>query len=294
MKVIVISNCLTGSYHGAVTALFPDWDVKAAGFNQAQQWLETGEKPEFAQFLAECDLYIGFPVEGLHMETALNPNAERLIIPDLYFRGLHPDVAKLDGFWGPFSTEEAPHTQCSLIMVGGRALGKTAEETQALFREDVYERLGYFDLFASERNRMIADFAKNGIALDEAFNFWETQRDFVFVPHHPRSVVPVEIIRCAFKDRYLDPEAYVASQSLRETEPDRLAPMTEIWPVYPEIARRFGFEGSLTWHRFPRYSPREMSLAQVIDKTFASLDKMDESWKSVPFVAECAKLLEDV
>ncbi len=171
MKVIVVSNCATSTYYDVTLSLFPDWTIKAAGFNEAERWLQSGEKPEFEQYLKECDLYIGWPLDNLHLATVLNPNAERVIIPELYFRGLHPDVAILEGFWGPFS-EGAPHTQTSLLALGARAIGKTAEETRALFREDVFERLGYFDLYKSEKSHVVAEFGKYGIQLDEAFDFW--------------------------------------------------------------------------------------------------------------------------
>jgi hypothetical protein len=292
MKVIVISNCATSTYYEVVLTLFPDWTIKAAGFNEAERWLQSGEKPEFEQYLKECDLYIGWPLDGLRMATVLNPNAERVIIPELYFRGLHPDVAMLDGFWGPFS-EGAPHTQTSLLMLGAKAIGKSPEATQDLFREDVFERLGFFDLYKSERNRVVENFAANGIPLDEAFDFWETQRDFFYVCHHPRSIVLVDIVRHAFRGRFLDEEAFASSESLRRTQPDRLA-ISEVWPVYPEVARRFGFEGGYTWLKQPQNTPREMSLSRVIEVTFDSLDKMDDAWKSVPFIAECAKRLEGV
>ncbi|CAN2533199.1 hypothetical+protein [Methylocapsa aurea] len=293
MKVIVVSNCATSTYYDVTLSLFPDWTIKAAGFNEAERWLQSGEKPEFEQYLKECDLYIGWPLDNLHLATVLNPNAERVIIPELYFRGLHPDVAILEGFWGPFS-EGAPHTQTSLLALGARAIGKTAEETRALFREDVFERLGYFDLYKSEKSHVVAEFGKYGIQLDEAFDFWETQNDFFYVCHHPRSFVLVDIARYALKGRFLDADAFASSESLRRTQPDRLIVGTEVWPVYPEIARRFGFDGSLTWLRFPHCSPREMSLSHVIDVIFDSLDKMDDAWKSVPFIAECAKRLEGV
>ncbi|OAI26171.1 hypothetical protein A1351_15420 [Methylosinus sp. R-45379] len=293
MKVIVVSNCATSTYYEVVLTLFPDWTIKAAGFNEAERWIETGEKPEFENYLKECDLYIGWPLDGLRLANVLNPSAERVIIPELYFRGLHPDVAMLDGFWGPFS-EGAPHTQTSLIALGAKAIGKTAEETQVLFREDVYEKLGYFDLYKTERSRLVADFGKYGIRLEEAFDFWETQNDFFYVCHHPRSFVLVDIVRNALAGRFLDADAYARSESIRRTQPDKLSAGTEIWPVYPEIARRFGFEGSLTWSRFPNCSPREMSLSRVIDIIFESLGRMDDAWKSVPFIAECAKTLERV
>ena len=292
MKVIVVSNCATSSYYEVVATLFPDWTVKATGFNEAERWLQTGEKPEFEQYLKECDLYIGWPLDGLRLATALNPSAEHMIIPELYFRGLHPDVAMLDGFWGPFS-DGAPHTQTSLLMLGARAIGKSAEATQALFREDVFERLGFFELYKAERSRLVAQYAAHGIHLDEAFDFWETQRDFFYVCHHPRSIVLIDIMRHALRGRFLDEDAFANSESLRRTQPDKLA-VSEVWPVYPEVARRFGFEGGYTWLKQAHSPNREMSLTRVIDVTFESLDKMDDAWKTVPFVAECAKLLEGV
>ncbi|HVT30705.1 MAG TPA: WcbI family polysaccharide biosynthesis putative acetyltransferase [Lacipirellulaceae bacterium] len=290
MNVIVVSNCVTSGYHLAVSSLFPDWNVKAAGINEAERWLRTGEKPEFSLFLADCDLFIGWPIRGHIISTVLNPSADRIILPELYFRGLHPDVAQLNNFWGPFSID-APHTQTSLLMLGARSIGMTAKQTESLFCEAVYDRLGFFDLYKAERRRIVTQFFDAGVQLDEAFDWWEKQGDFFYICHHPRSFVLVDIIRFALKGRYLSEDAFANSESLRWSQRDTLA-WTEVWPVYPEIARRTGFNGSLTWLKNSQCSPREMSLSQVIDNTFKNLERMDAAWKSVPFVAECARRLQ--
>ena len=60
-----------------------------------------------------------------------------------------------------------------------------------------------------------------------------------------------------------------------------------------DIARRLGFEGGLTWLKTHLNQPREMSLRQVVELIYGSLDRMEGDWKQAPFVAQCARLIAD-
>jgi Polysaccharide biosynthesis enzyme WcbI len=290
MQVIISSNCTTRGYYNAVAALFPHWQVKAAGVRESERWIQTGEKPEFVEYINHCDLYIGLPVDGRMIGAELNPNAERIIIPELYFRGLHPDVARLRDFRGPFTISD-PHTQVSTIMLGAKAIGMSVNDTQELFCEDIYQRLGFFDLYNIEKGRLIASFAEREICIKDVFSDWEARGDFFYICHHPRKFVLFDIVRCALRGRHLSEEAFRRSEEYREVQVDTLN-STEVWPVYPEIARHLGFQGDLVWLKSRSESPREMCLREVIEKTFESLESTDSSWKNAPFVSECATLLE--
>lgn len=233
MKAVVISNCVTAAYYNTLRSLFPDWEIKAAGINESLRWLESGEKPQFLDYLESCDLFVGLPIQDNRIDAHLNPSAERVYIPELYFRGLHPDIALANGVWGPFS-EDTPHTQVSLIVLAAYLLGKTVAEAEAYFRRDCYVALGYPDLFEAERIRLCDQFDLHGIDIRDEFQHWQSQGDFFYICHHPRSYVLVDIIRSAFKKR-LSFNEHRASESLRTSVPDHLS-WSESWPVYPELA----------------------------------------------------------
>lgn len=289
MRALVVANCTTQTYVEGLQKLFPDWEVRGVAADLAEEWLADGSRPEFDAYLGACDLYVGEPPGDRHYGTRINPAADKVLIPSLHFRGLHPDIAVVPGFRGPL-TFSAPNTQASLVTLAARALDMGAADTAALFRSDIYRELGFFDLYKTEKKRILALFLSHGINLTEEFAGWEKIGDFFYVCHHPRAVVLIDILRRALAGRYLDAAAFAASADLARLQTDHLATM-EIWPVYPELAKPLGFGGSLTWVRGARPAPIQLSLGDFIEATFETLDAAGQDWRSLPFVTRAAALI---
>jgi|SRR5579862_1197841 len=289
MRVLVMSNCVMATYVACLQALRPDWEVRGVGLDEAGAWLARGVKPEFLRYAGACDLYFGWPLDNHGLADVLNPQADKIIVPPLHFRGLHPDLATLDGFRGPFS-RDAANTQTSLIALAAKWLEYRVEQACALYCERSYEALGFFQLYQSECERLLALFGASGIDLREELRDWEQRGDFFYVCHHPRVFVIVDIVRRALVDRYLDRQRFAGSASLRDTLQDDLA-WSETWPVYPEIARRIGFAGGLTWRLPPPLDGQPLSLHEMVERTFRALDDTPSGWRETGFIVEAAAIL---
>jgi hypothetical protein len=293
MRVLVVSNCVTQTFAQTLQAIFPAWEVRGAGLGESRTWVESNVKPAFTRYARGCDLYFGWSLDDHPLKTILPEQTPRIVVPEIRFRGFHPDLASLPGFRGPFGLT-AFGDQVSLIAVAAKALGYDQEQTARLFDDRTYQRLGYPDFYASERARFIQMLAQAGIDIAAEFTEWEQPGDaFFFVPHHARAHVLVDIVRRALHGKYLDDAGFVRTAALRTRLKDNLA-WSEVWPVYPQLAARLGVPGSLTWLLPTNPGHRELSLAQIIEMTFAGLDAHEGDWRREPFVEQAVAILADL
>ncbi len=289
MRVLVVSNCVTGTFVQTIRAIFPAWDVRGAGVQEAADWLQDNSKPAFTDYAAHCDLYLGWDPAGHPIDLTLNPRADRIVIPSIHFRGLHPDIASVPGLWGPFSTSHN-NDQVSLIMVAAKYLGYSADQTLSLFRPQVFDALGYGGYYDTERTRFIQNFLNAGHDIEMDVRRWEKGHDFFYVPHHPRVFVLFDIIVRALSGTYLHPGQRETAQALRTQQPDNLD-WAEIWPVYPALAQRVGSAGSMTWFLPSQAERRERSLPEMVTLTFAALDNHAGDWKDLAFIREAGMII---
>jgi Polysaccharide biosynthesis enzyme WcbI len=290
MRALVIANCTTQTYVEGLQKLFPDWEVRGVAEDRAQAWFADGSRPDFEAYLRACDLFIGEPADGRNYGPHINPAADKIFIPPLYFRGLHPDISLLPNFRGPL-TVSAPSTQCSLVTLAARALDMNAADTEAMFCADIYREFGFLDLYKTQKKRLLGLFASHGIDLTAEFAGWEKIGAFFHVCHHPRPEVMTDILRRALVGRYLDAAAFEASAGLAQTQTDHLA-RAEVSPIYPEIAAPLGFQGSMTWIRPSRPERQRLSLSEFIEGTFSALDAMGQDWRKQSFVERAASVMK--
>jgi hypothetical protein len=257
--------------------------------NEATEWLIDNSKPEFTTYARHCDLYLGWDPSTHSVGTVLNPFAERIVMPMIRFRGLQPDIASLAGLRGPFSVRD-PDDQVSLIILAANALGYDPQKTKSLFQAEVYDALGYFSFYEAERARFVQVFLDVGIDIETQFQDWECAGDFFFVPHHPRVFVLFDVVLQAVSNRYLRDGDIQAARALRAQQAEEFA-WSERWPIYPEIARRLGFEGGMTWLLPTNGDRRERSLDDIIAMSFAALEKHECDWRSFPFVREACAIV---
>jgi hypothetical protein len=284
MKVLVFGNCVTVTFSEVVRAIFPKWDVRRVDMGSAQTWLASGDKPEFTDFLRACDLIVASPmVNWPGLVAALNPVADRIVIPSPIFRGLHPDIAIVPNLKGIFSA-----SQTSLIAVAACSLGLSASECRKLYNERTYSALGYFDLYQRDGSNMVSVYREAGIDISGDFTQWAARGDFFYMPIHPRSFVLIDIIRRTFLGRYIDQQIHLEVADLYQSMADHLALMDR-WPVYPEIAARHGFSGDLIWRNLPRRP--EVDLQAFVEDEFNALATLDAGWRELPFVQRAAATL---
>ena len=267
MKVLVVSNCATSAYVGGLKALFPDWDVRGVMTHLADQWVtSTPPNAAFVQFAQNCDLYLGLAPNGTRWGELLPERIRRVIVPSFWFRGLQPDSFHLIGF---DSVLRAGGTLYSRIVVASFAAGLPPTLACQMFNEATYEAFGFLSCFDRDKREMIARFGQHGIDLSGSMERWMASGNFVYTYNHARIDVYMEILR----------RALVAADLLAASELERHDDMGVVdnlkasigWPVYPEIAKLHGLEGSLLWRLGGAGESRSLTLGQFVEASFKAL-----------------------
>lgn len=266
MRALILSNCSYTAYTKYMQGVFPDWDNRGVPLSTAKEWVDAGHEA-FLDFVDQADLFIGMTKQE-PLASRVPAGTRRVQLPLFVFNGYHPDAVWLHGVTAPTETG-AIHSR---IAAAGWLTGKSATQTAALFTGAHYDRLGYFDVFASEKTQLIARFAADGgIDISDLFDTWSAQGNFLHTPNHPVAQVFFDIAHAGMAQagltEGLDPEKVAAQRAALD---DNLATGI-IWPLYPEIAEHLGIPHTPTHWR--------TSAARGTGVTFDVPEMIARSWK---------------
>lgn len=155
-------------------------------------------------------------------------------VPSFVFFGYHPDlsyVSLTDGLCrGPLGQFHSTLAYAAFR----NGIGEVA--AAELFREEVFEALGYFAAWDEARDTMLGAFRHHGFSLDGAFARWSATGPFMHTPNHPA-------IRCLH-----DLAKTILIRAGRQSATTGIIPHDNlahgpIFPVYPEIGTRLGVAG---------------------------------------------------
>jgi hypothetical protein len=175
-----------------------------------------------------------------------------ITVPLIEYHALHPDLcyAGIQSGIGDYH---------SIICVAGFLSGLSISKTIELYSDQTYEKAGYYSLAASEDAALVAHCQKYGYDIRPAFRRWGLRESFMYSINHPKVQCVYDIASLAMEKTGQSP---IPSQLLPQ---DYLA-NGSIFPVYPEIAERFGFPGSLSFKRHGSYSV--LSLEEFVASSF--------------------------
>jgi hypothetical protein len=180
--------------------------------------------------------------------------------PTLFFGAYHPDSifvhdrAKSEAFvWGPLGQHHS-----ALALFAYRA-GLSAEAALRLYRREVFETLGYFDVWDGARATLLA-FAKP-YSLDFSADFlrWTRRGCFMYTINHPKPHVFFDVGRRLF-DKAGIPYAPVDFDNYALDDLARDA----VFPVYPAIAEHYGVPGSYVF-KAAQYVPGGLDMGSFWD-----------------------------
>jgi hypothetical protein len=226
-KWLLVSNCQTVGLTNCLSVLFPDADIEA---------YDTGG------FLAVKDAVLSRldAFDRIVVNLFAPPLADAFAsvesvvpAPGFLFRGAHPDQCYVRAPSGELL--RSPIGEChSAIAFAAFRLGLTATAARDLFQRQLYERLGFFALWEVERQALMQRFSQHGVDLRASFVDWMRRGEIAFGINHPHIHVLMAIAR------ELAPKLTTeAPLDIDFLPPDNLA-ASAIFPVYPEIAERFG------------------------------------------------------
>ncbi|MCJ2083255.1 WcbI family polysaccharide biosynthesis putative acetyltransferase [Methylobacterium sp. J-090] len=255
----MLGNCQADGIARVLSLLLPDARVTLvplAGLGRDHATLArlrdhlTPFDHVFSQFFPE-----GFVAGGNVHALARNDPRIRLY-PTILFPAFHPDMVHV-GDVGALSATRLVHSPMgpyhSAIALCAYLEGRTVNETLALFRDDVFAHLGYYDAWSEASAYLLGSARDIAFPLDAELARWARRGCFMHVLNHPKVFVLADLARRLAREAGLAPLDLAAEDYLAD---DLVA--DAVWPLYPEIARRYGLAG--TTH----FKPKERGGASTI------------------------------
>lgn len=250
---LLISNCQTTGLSNAFQMVNPHFSVTPLDIWSFRRDIE-GAIATFGNYFR-----VLVSPEILNLEGADFSSAPNLtVIPSVFFSAYHPDCVYAADANGPLKGPlDAYH---SLIVIAAYRCGLSQEDAIALFRGDFYERCGFMDYWAPQRDRLIGDFAGHGFNIQHEVRRWGRQQSFMHTIDHPKIHCLYDVAR-----------VIMASMGVPCVEAN-LVPHDNLkagsaWAVYPEIGEHLGVEGSYRFKRFGAYS--HIGLKELVAESYA-------------------------
>jgi len=287
-KVCVVGNCQVSGVGAAVRALLPGAVVKPFHLHPrfdpdalADRW------PEFDLILT----HHSDPASKLPgLSNFDGAQARTVFVPPVFFTGFHPDanlhrpsIAVVADFGGLHSS----------IVAAAFNLGLPASRVPRLFNAYVYRRLGYDLAFESAKEAFIDLYRGYGFDLAPWLPVWMADGPFMYIANHPSIRVLATITKLVLDRAGLTDERAPVPGEL----PDFLG-RSVVWPVYPELAREAGCEGSLTFLRsVAAVAPggtRDVDLRTFIERSYFLYREMPAAAERSGRVGHATEVLDSI
>ncbi|MEA2759764.1 MAG: hypothetical protein QOH65_2377 [Methylobacteriaceae bacterium] len=186
------------------------------------------------------DFAPGYIRGGGSSETLRGELRKGIWFPLLIFTAYHPDLILV---FDPTKGNSLIHCgtgpcHSALVFFAYRA-GLPVEAALRLFRREVYEALGYFDVWEGAAAALLEQGRQYGLDLSADLVRWTTRGCFMYSVNHPKPYVMYDIARMLLRSvgrpsGPIDFDTYAVDDIVRGY----------IFPVYPEIAEFYGVSGS--------------------------------------------------
>ena len=241
-RIAVIGNCQSFGVAYSMKLMDPSATVdhfSAIGSARANMSL-------FVRTLATYDYVFTHDFVAGHIRGGDSSDLCRLlpktfVYPAIGFAAYHPDMilihdlSRTHGYlFGPIGPYH------SAIGLFAFRKGLSLEECNALFNENVFEALGYFNVW-NDAARELIDSVKTVCDIDLSTDLlnWSRKGVFMFSTVHPKSFVLYDLAKRLWEKVGLAPRdvdfSFYGVDDLSRAE---------VFPVYPAIAKMFGVKGS--------------------------------------------------
>lgn len=271
-RIAVIGNCQARGVAEAVRILAPGARVRLIPMSTLGK--RGQDLDAFAATLGACDHVFSQPFPaGFFAGGGSEALRERLprmrLFPSIVFTAFHPDAVYVGDLASVARMKLAPSplgTYHSAITLFGFLRGLSQTQILALFREEVFSRLGYLDAWGLAAADLIA--SSRAIDFDLSGELLRWSRDGLFMHNinHPRLSVLGDIAARLLREAGLSPrpiavEAYAPDVLLDDA----------IWPVYPPVATLYGVSGSTVFKRRQRRGmpPETLGLDAFVAESLA-------------------------
>jgi tetratricopeptide (TPR) repeat protein len=289
-RVAILGNCQAYGLGSCLRALAPDAEVMTFKWADIR---DATDAERLAARLEDCDAVLSHPTKSIAMPVLATTALERRVkalhrIPSIHFTGFHPDVV-----WLPHPPWKGRPTPMgayhSGLAMACFTLGLPQDRTVELFNAFIYAALGYFEEYAKAVQYHTKVGLELGFDLARLMTLDGQGRPFVHVPNHPTIGLLFEL------SRQICDRLGISAQTA-EPPPDLFAGHA-VWPVYPEIARRIGCEGSLIFKTGRRrndqeQAERELPIEEMVAQTYQLLSAMPADALELPRVTDARTTLK--
>ena len=237
INLVIIGNCQIHGLACLIQAM--TGDVVATALKYSSRIVEKLNSGDFDNLLLTSDLILMHPAPHIYqIITQRVPAAANKIkmIPRIIFSAFHPDTVYVERKGGGLINGALGQFQSSIAFYGWKN-NFNIEQTISLFVERVYEHLGFFNFWNSSRKSLILEGADTGLRLEHFVDLWSKCGAWMHVIYHPKWFVLADVAHAILAREGISIipglDKYVHDQHSDDS----------VWPVYPEIAKRFGIEG---------------------------------------------------
>lgn len=245
-RIAVVGNCQSFGVAYAMQLLDPSASVDRF----AVHIKALADVERLAKTLSSYDYVFAHEFPSGLLRRGDSDDLRRLVphatfFPCLWFPAYHPDqiylVDETRGGAGAFGPLGPYH---SALAAFAFRKGLSLDEANALFNANVFDELGYFDAWSPAVAALVDTAAKFSLDLRDDVIRWSRRGVFMWSNAHPKSFVLYDLAktllaRAGIAVREIDWDYYAIDDLGR----------SEVYPVYPPIAERFGHPGSYTFKR---------------------------------------------
>jgi hypothetical protein len=272
---LLVTNCQGIGLGNCISLLSPDVAIE-----HYTPTLEEGQAVSIASRVDDFDRILITPAVDPDLQEILKNRENTWILPSFFFYGYHPDLCNIlendrlvTGPLGGFQ---------SFIARAAFLCGLSEQQTLALYREEIYERLGYFSCWVQAREDLINRYAVRGFEIRREVLIWSRGGPFMHTPTHPR----IECLRGLAE--VIIRRAGLELNDTNIVPHDNLA-NGPVFPVYPEIGSFLGVRGGYIFKFGGGYQC--MTLADFIDRSFEIYRSRQNLSVSLPFQSQLERTI---
>lgn len=273
-RVVVMGNCQVQGIASCLRALLPLADVVTV---VADDLRDRSLGPVIVDEYAGFNAIVSQPLESGHWGPLRSSQLAQsgrllLLIPNFLFSGFHPDLLHMPVEHWKGAAHRFSEFHSALVMAAFRR-GVRKDRVADLFNAYVFQRIGYFDEYDIATTFLLGGAAAAGFDLEDELREWRKGGVFVHTPNHPKISVLWTIAQ------------KIAARLSLPTNPDAELPQdpyrANVWPVYPEIAKRLNVEGSYVFQPPKRLA---IHLDEFIAESYATYAQTDFGAMRIPVV----------
>ncbi|WP_424944772.1 GSCFA domain-containing protein [Aliiroseovarius crassostreae] len=231
---------------------------------------DAEKRSELVSKISECDLIFTVPFNAPlydgFSDSDLRDGSSIYRYPTISFAGYHPDCGNLNS--GKLKSPIGDYH--SLIAASAFLVGASVQKTQSMYNSEVYDRLGFRDLFSSEMTRLKGTFQKFQLPFEDNLSKSFERQKMMHTINHPTYKFLDTVAKGLLERSNIDYTDISGDEYLSDTFPD-----STIYPVYPDLLP--GLPGAFA---FKPASPKSIALAplglhEFVSKSFKLYSEAD-------------------